>query len=223
MSTKKLYSLFCNRCVSTLLCFFIFLMVGTSSAQQDNKSNTCMSLKQVTNLLEKEVSEKEIIKQIKLYKVDFAADRKSISLLVRAGASDELLEAIEQNQCKDITIISPSNGFECGKTLRVDGLCKKIPGKHLWLFAHLKGLSVWWPQRGEINVEEDGTWMQGAYLGGEQDVGFDFEIIVQWIDEQTHTRMVNYLANGEATGDFPGIKLPEGSPSARVVVKKVRH
>jgi hypothetical protein len=84
-----------------------------------------------------------------------------------------------------------------------------------------KGLSVWWPQGGEIEVDAGGEWMQSAFIGEPRDVGFKFEIVAMWVSDSTHQDLTDYLQSVEKTGQVPGIRLPEGFPVARVTVKKM--
>ncbi|RMH17290.1 MAG: hypothetical protein D6696_16105 [Acidobacteria bacterium] len=193
------------------------LVAGAAAAQEP------FTLDQVLELLEAKADQEEIIEQIESHKADFELSRENLTALVRAGASDALLEAIEAHPYQPLVITSPAEGAEVGAYARVTGRSQPIPGKHLWLFAHRKDLAVWWPQSGEILLEEDGTWQQSAFLGQPQDVGFDFELVVRWVSDDVHRRMVDYLSRGEATGHFPGIRLPDGEPSATVTVRKTSH
>ena len=181
------------------------------------------SLEHVLQLIEAETPETDIINQVEEYKVDFALDTENMRALIRAGASDALLEALERNPYRDLTITFPANGAEVGATLTVEGRSRANPGKHLWLFAHRKGLAVWWPQIGEILLDADGSWIQSAFLGQARDVGFDFEIRAIWVDAGTHNQLTSYLAHGAQTGSYPGMALPAGSPSAQITVEKVSH
>lgn len=204
------------------VCYILIFSFCVTLAQQK-----CLTFENILNLLNKKVDQKDIIKQIIQYKVEFELDRQKTTKLARVGASDELLDVIEKNLKKQeelLVITFPRNGEECGANVRVEGRSKIYKNKFLWLFAHLKGLSVWWPQSGVINVDTtNGEWVQRARLGQPEDVGFDFEIKVMWVEESVHRRMKDYLSNGEKTGDFPGIPLPDGYPIAQVKVRKVRH
>jgi len=192
-------------------------------AQQESSSRRPVTFDQIIDLLKNKVKETEIKNQIEQFKVDFDLTPESTAKLVRAGASDELLKVIKTNRSGELVITYPRNGEECGATTRVEGRSMIIPDKFLWIFAHRKGLSVWWPQSGVVLVEKNGTWVQGVNLGEPRDIGFDFEIKAMWVDATVDRRMKDYLANGEKTGQYPGIPLLEGSPTAEVTVRKVRH
>ncbi len=122
-----------------------------------------------------------------------------------------------------LIIISPKSGEEVGATVRVEGRGTNVPEKFLWVYSHREGLEDWWPQGGAIKLKKNGEWKQGVFLGGPQDIGFDFEIKAIWVDEKTNRRLKDYFAEGNRTGNFPGIPLPDGSPSAEVTVHKVRQ
>jgi len=216
-----------NRYSKKIVWGVIFCYIIISSFCLAFSQQKCLMLEDILNLLKEKVGQKDIIDQVKKYKVEFELDRQKTTKLVRAGASDELLDIIEKNLKKKeelLVITFPRDGEECGANVRVEGRSKIYKDKFLWLFAHLKGLSVWWPQSGVIYVDStNGEWVQRARLGQPEDIGFDFEIKVMWVEESVHRRMKDYLANGEKTGDFPGIPLPDGFPFAQVKVRKVRH
>ena len=195
----------------------LVLVTATGTAQEATEPFT---LDQVVRLLESGVDETEIVEQIEHSKADIDMN-KAIRPLIRAGASDRLLDAIQKNLFSELVIESPSEGDEVGASVTVRGRSRTFEDKHLWLFVHRKGLAVWWPQLGEVAVEGDGSWKQSAFLGQPQDVGFDFEVLALWVDPQVHSEMESYLIQGERSGRYPGIRLPEGSPKAKVTVKKV--
>jgi len=57
-----------------------------------------LTLNQVVELLESSVEEAEIIKQIEDFKVDFGLTLQTLQALIRAGATEALLNAIEDNR-----------------------------------------------------------------------------------------------------------------------------
>jgi hypothetical protein len=199
-----------------LIVFFLVLSFPAHAQSPQQPFN----LDQLIGLLKNKVAESEIKKQIEQYKVDFELTSENMRALIVAGASDQLLKVIEKNAYQELTITAPKNDEEVGSAIRVEGKSKKFSGKHLWVFAQRKGLSVWWPQGGEVKPEQNGEWMQGVFLGESQDVGFNFEIVAKWVSESIHKDMITYLQTGDTTGRYPGIRLPDGSPEARITVKK---
>lgn len=200
--------------ITTIVAFVLGVSASKSSAQQP------FSLDQLKGLLEKRVAETELQPRIEQNKVNFELTRENITVLVRAGASDQLLKIIENNIYRDLIISSPKSDEEVGSVVKVYGKGKKVADKHLWLFSQRKGLSVWWPQGGEIILDEKDEWMQSAFIGQPQDVGFRFELVAIWVSEATHKDLIDYLQTSEKTGRYPGIRLPEGAPVARVTVRK---
>lgn len=200
--------------ITTIVSVVLGVSASEATAQQP------FSLEQLKGLLEKKVPETELQARIEQYKVNFELTRENITVLVRAGASDQLLKIIENNIYRDLIITSPKTDDEVGSVVKVYGKGKKISDKHLWLFAQRKGLSVWWPQGGEITLDEKDEWMQSAFIGQAQDVGFKFELVTIWVNDAIHKDLIDYLQTSEKTGRYPGIRLPEGSPVARVTVRK---
>ena len=173
-----------------------------------------------------ELDQEQIIQQVKEIHIDCDMTPKIVRKLVLAGASESLLEAMETYQAKNletIIITSPITGENVGATTKVEGKSKKVQGKDLWIFAHREGLNVWWPQGGSVTIKDYGEWRQGVFLGGPQDIGFDFEIKAIWIDKKESQKLNDYLAKGSATGSYQGIALPDGSPSTMVIVHKTSH
>jgi hypothetical protein len=116
----------------------VILLLVLSTSQQHTAAQQSFSLEQVTSLLEKKVAEAEIVKQIERYKVGFELTTENLRTLIRAGASDELLKVIEINLDHDLIITSPKNDENAGSVLKVYGRSKRVPNKHLWLFAQRK-------------------------------------------------------------------------------------
>lgn len=201
----------------------ILLILGLGVLRHDVCAQQPFSLEQVTTLLKSGVGETEIKKQIEQYKVNFELTTETMRALIRAGASDQLLRIIETNPYKDLAITSPNSDEDVGGNLRVSGRSKTFPGKHLWLFVQRKGLSVWWPQGGEIEVEGNGEWDQGVLVGQPHDISFKFNIVAIWVDEVAHKDLTSYMQRGEKDGKFPGIRLPNGAPSIQVTVRKASH
>jgi hypothetical protein len=196
------------------------VLVVLSGSERKAAAQQPFSSVQVIGLLDKKVPEAEIKKQIEQYKVSFELTVENTRALLRAGASDELLRVIENNLYRELVITSPKNDAEAGSVIKVQGRSKKFSGKHLWVFAQRKGLSVWWPQGGEVDLDENGEWMQSAFIGQPQDVGFKFEIAAVWVTESIHKDMIDYLQSAEKSGRYPGIRLPDGVPAVRVTVRK---
>lgn len=179
---------------------------------------------QIMGLLEKGVDQQEIIKQVRHFKVNFGLEQKATRPLIRAGATDALLTAIETNLFSELKILSPENYANCGATALIRGVCTPIAKKHLWVFSHRKGLNVWWPQIGEVAVTDKyGEWMQSVFVGQPHDINHDFEVMALWVDKHTHEDLKAYLSNCVKTGSYPGIPLPKGEGNSMVTLKKTSH
>jgi hypothetical protein len=218
-----------NACFKRCVFFSISIILiihGTIlfAGQQQPHKKSCLTLKQIFGLLEKKVDQKIIIENVEKFGANIEMDYSTAAKLARAGAIDKLIETIKSHPCAALSIISPKNGAECGSVAKIEGKSEKFPGKYLWAFAHVKFLkNKWWPQVGAIDVGKDGRWQGMVYLGGPQDTGFDFEIVVMWVEANVHQMLKDYLNKGDQTGKYPPMSLPKGSPSAKVVVKKIKH
>ena len=208
-----------------ILLFLAFDVTLRVDAQESMHTENPFSCEEILKLLEGKTDQSRIIEQLKRFRTncDLAANTEMLREIVIAGGSVELLDAIKKYPYSDIFFTYPKNGAQVGATIKVEGKSTRINGKYLWVFAHREGLEVWWPQGGTVNVKENGEWRQGVFLGKPEDIGFDFEIKAQWVDEKVNRQLKDYLAKGEATRHYPGIVLPDGAPVAKLIVHKLRH
>jgi hypothetical protein len=214
--------------IISVISIFTFLPYGfkvLSYAQNSNQYDKPFSCEEILNLLKGNVDQDRIIELLKRNRTtcDLVGNSSVLRDIVLSGSSSELLDAIKEFQYSDIFFTYPKAGAHVGATTKVEGKSTQFKDKHLWIFAHREGLSVWWPQGGTVKLKANGDWRQGVFLGGPQDIGFDFEIKAIWVNSKINSRLKDYLAEGEATGHYPGIKLPEGAPIAILIVHKVRH
>jgi hypothetical protein len=97
------------------------------------------------------------------------------------------------------------------------------PGKHLWIFAHIQGLALWWPQcGGPARIEKD-RWVCQVTYGQNRDSGSDFEVAAAVLDDKDNTDMRNVIKGYEQKGAYPGVELPpptEGCAISRVIVTR---
>ncbi|HLP62788.1 MAG TPA: hypothetical protein VK186_28375 [Candidatus Deferrimicrobium sp.] len=218
-----------NACIKRCVLFSVIIILiiqGTilCAQQQDPLQQSCLTLEQIFGLIEKKVDQNIIIENVEKYGTNIEMDYNTAVRLARVGAIDKLIEAIKNNPCAAISITAPKDGAECGAVVKLAGKSKNFPGKFLWAFTHVKYLKdKWWPQVGAIDIDEGGSWQGMAYLGSPQDIGFDFEIVVMWVDENVHQMLKEYLNKGDQTGNYPPMSLPDGSPSAKVVIKKIKQ
>jgi len=130
----------------------------------------------------------------------------------------------QQKQTCAVVITDPHNGDSVQADGSVTGTATVPPGTHLWIFAHRRGLGLWWPQGGgSPQITDKGKWEALVTYGTPRDVGNDFEITTAVVADEDNNHLFNWVKKAEATGQYPGIRLPasvEGCPTPRVVVKK---
>ena len=200
----------------------VLCLMSTSNLYAQDNAFTC---EEIVKLLEGDMTHQDIIDNLSKLKTtcDLNNNTEMMAKLVRAGADERLLDAILQFRFSELTITAPEAGKEVGATVKVEGTSTLVTNKHLWLFAQREGLAVWWPQGGEILVKPDNSWQQGAFIGNTQDIGFDFNLKVLWVDEKVNRELNDYVAKTASSGNYSGIPLPDGSPAASISVHKVRH
>jgi hypothetical protein len=98
-------------------------------------------------------------------------------------------------------------------------------GNALWAFAHRKGLAIWWPQGGgAAAIDQRGEYDVLVSLGGPQDVGAEFDIILQVVDGAESAKLDAWFKRSAETGNYPGMTLPAfvsgcGVPPKVTVIK----
>lgn len=142
------------------------------------------------------------------------------STLFPAGA---LAQTAKSSPC-DVTVTAPSTGAKAGSDVLVSGRATVPPGSALWAFAHRKGLAIWWPQGGGPAEVDRGEYSVLVTLGGPQDVGAEFEILVEVVDGAESAKLDAWFKRADATGNYPGMGLPTfvagcGVPPRITVVK----
>lgn len=203
--------------VVLFFCFFLTIPWFSSFTQQTD----CLTLQKILDLLGKKIEQQKIIEQVEKYGVDFNLDNKISIKLVRANASDSLLAAIERHYCAELTITSPTDSSEHGEMVRVRGNSRIISGKFLWVLAHRTDLgNEWWPQVSAIKPDSRGNWSRDTRIGEKQDIGSYFEIKAIWVDSLAHRELNGRIDIYRTEQRYPGIALPEGSPSTSVIVKR---
>ena len=179
--------------------------------------------------LEEEIIEVHVIIEfVRKYKVDFELTSNNHERLSEAGATPDLLAAIENNPYQELIITFPGDGDNVSREIYVYGCGRVFPNWHLWLFAHGEGLAVWWPQREEVRVEENGAWQHVVRVWRKRPCydrspasGSKFDIEARWVNEVVHQSLVDLFPCEDADGCCPGMLLPSGSASAQVTVRKL--
>ncbi len=208
--------------IRLFLLLLMFCLISSNSIFSQDDPVTC---EEIIILLESGMEHQEIIQLLKNIKTtcDFSNNTEMVILLANAGADQNLLDAIIQYKYAELIITTPHSGDDVGSTIRIEGTSISINDKHLWVFLQREGLQVWWPQGGEIMVKSNGSWRQGAFVGSSKDIGFDFNITALWVDNNVNRELKDYIAETSVSGNYYGIPLPEGSPSATIIVHKTRH
>jgi len=207
--------------VSWFLVTLLSLTLANCAAAQE--SRTPLTVSDILKLIDSKVADDTIINHIQQYKVDFG-DKRNLDALVDAGVNRRIREAIEENPFGLLNLTFPNNNDLVSEYIQVEGWGKSFTDKHLWLFVHKKGGSDWTPQGSEVVREKTGEWKHNVYIGRPQDAKVEFEIKAMWVDLRSHRALENYFqfqcrkVNNECLHNCPGIRLPEGIPTAQVTV-----
>lgn len=130
--------------------------------------------------------------------------------------------AQQAQQCK-IEISSPRPGESVGGQEQIKGSAQTPAGTFLWVFVHVKGLALWWPQGGGAAIPEKGQWQVLAFFGVDRDAGKDFEIAAVALDSDANNEILKWYKRTEETGQYPGMRFPssvKGCPIEKFTVTK---
>jgi hypothetical protein len=101
--------------------------------------------------------------------------------------------AADQRSC-DIAIDTPLPGTTVGRGGIAEGSAAIPSGKFLWAYARLRGETEVFPQGGSARVlEGGGRWAVHVYWGERQDVGLDFELLLQVIDANENANLAAWV------------------------------
>jgi hypothetical protein len=123
------------------------------------------------------------------------------------------LFSVYQAVAQDISvqITDPSrDGVEIHKTRLVKGIASIPSGSHLWVFARRADFEgVWWPQgEGKVNPSNN-EWQVSVTFGTAEDIGWDFDIAVAVVSENSHSILKDYRIKAMKTGEWRPIEMPQ--------------
>jgi hypothetical protein len=133
--------------------------------------------------------------------------------------------ALAQKQAEErcaVEIKEPKQGDSVSSSSKARGSAT-TGGKHLWIFAHVEGLALWWPQCGGPASIKGQDWSCLVFYGQDRDRGSDFELAAVVLDEKDNNDMLNVIHDYDRTHEYPGVSLPppaEGCPIAKVIVTR---
>lgn len=122
-----------------------------------------------------------------------------------------------------VEIQAPTANSQVGENQDVSGIASIPPGTKLWIFAHRKGLALWWPQGSGPAEINQGKWKVVAYFGVPRDIGSEFEITARVVNAAVNKSLEEWVITSEKSGRYPGISMPEwvsGCIGNTVTVKK---
>src|ERR1700733_2298506 len=87
----------------------------------------------------------------------------------------------------------PKQGNSVSGQAKASGTAAFPSGKHLWIFAHIQGLALWWPQCGGPAQVNGDKWVCQVTYGQERDRGSDFEVAAVVLDDKDDSDMRNVI------------------------------
>jgi hypothetical protein len=143
---------------------------------------------------------------------------RSVAIAFLVGTS--MSHLLAQEKCS-VEILTPLSGVTVQENTQVKGTASFSPGRFLWVFAHRKGLALWWPQGAGSAVVTSGRWEVMATLGQDRDVGREFEIVAAVVDASTNQDLLAWFKRAEESGNNQGINLPSTVGECRIAATTV--
>jgi hypothetical protein len=112
-----------------------------------------------------------------------------------------------------VEINSPTNGSTQSYSATVTGTSKNVPNSDkIWLVVYIPKVNRYYPMPGPAAMDSTGNWYSFATLGGENDIGDQFDIIAVVANATAEDGIVNYNLNSMKVNNFEGItSLPTGA------------
>jgi hypothetical protein len=94
----------------------------------------------------------------------------------------------------------------------ITGTAKNIPeGKHIWILIYPQEAYKYYPQY-PVDIKSDGSWKLPVQFGGEEHVGYKFDIYAVLADDNAQKEFNKYIEESEKAKSWNGIRvLPEGT------------
>lgn len=123
-----------------------------------------------------------------------------------------------QNEECNVTITSPADSSNTGKTVTVKGIASIPIGTHVWSVARRSDFKpLWYPQR---QVEINGAtneWETTVNLGEPKDIGKKFHIGIITVNATGHKILMDYWLKAMQTGNWYPIQIPETTSPPKII------
>lgn len=129
------------------------------------------------------------------------------ALLLLSGPFTMIGQQQQTERCR-VEFTDPKQGDAVSDVGDVKGTATIPSGKHLWIFAHRRGLALWWPQGGGAAQIDNQKWVTFVTYGQDRDRGSEFEVAAVVLEEKEHADMLNIIKRYEERGEYPGVRLP---------------
>lgn len=113
----------------------------------------------------------------------------------------------------DIKITYPYDGATVEAREMVRGDLSGVPeGDVPWIVVYSQFVGRYYPQNDPADVQANGDWSSLAFVGVEEDVGQQFDIIIVLLDKTAQAAFNAYLSQAKDNEAWPGLaSLPEGA------------
>ncbi|HVW07762.1 MAG TPA: class I SAM-dependent methyltransferase [Bryobacteraceae bacterium] len=121
------------------------------------------------------------------------------------------------------SIEEPASGETVSDSGIVSG-CATIPANAwLWILAHRRDISGWWPQAEGPVSTVNGHWSATVKYGDPADSGKAFEIAAAVVTQKVNERWQQWVRSVNQTGSYPPVQLPSGRALLSIDRRTVRR
>jgi len=125
----------------------------------------------------------------------------------------------------EIEITYPSNKSIVNQNDRVIGTAKNVPDEsHIWILGYSYYTANYYPRSESESIPQNGEWSVPIEVGGDDESGQEFAIIVMLANTEADKKFKDYVINCNRNKNWPGIvegEIPSGAKEYyRVIVTR---
>ncbi len=113
-----------------------------------------------------------------------------------------------------VNISFPIAGSSVSQIVAAQGTSQNIPsGQVIWAIVYIQKIDLYFPMPAAAIVQQTGSWQTPVTIGGPNDTGLQFDIIMVGANQAGQASLIAYNQDAEKNhpGDYPGIpQLPAG-------------
>jgi len=113
----------------------------------------------------------------------------------------------------EVAISYPTDQEMVEQSINVRGTYRNLKSDHvIWIMIYVYDAGRYYPQNDSAIIEANDRWSSMAFIGGSNDIGKKFDIIVLIADEKAKNDITQYLEDAKERYSWDGLlTLPKGA------------